>query len=246
MTLTIGNWVYSGANYTAQPFGYDAREVTKGLSAHTIQVQVLLTNSEWSSLLDEYDDWRDVRITDADSLASNSVGTTVNVAASANSVSWSAVPCWFIDAPEGQQAGAYVQASVRLVNAAEALQVLQAEEKKSSDTYYFGTWTLGTTTLDLVQAPETYQDTPTLSLSASGQSYIAGPLTATRVRNIVGVTDAAGWSAIQTWFENQIQALPQAGDWFPLGAPSAEAKAQIINGARSDQYTVSISLGQVK
>lgn len=246
MTLTIGNWVYSGSNYMAQPFGYDERDVRKGQTAHKIRVSVLLTNSEWSGLLDEYDDWRDVRITDDDSLLSNDVGTTINVTASANSVSWSAVPSWFITAPVGEQYGRFVQATVELVNAAEALEVLQAEELKNTEKYYFGTWTIGTTTLDLVQPPETYQDTPNLSLTAGGTSYITGPLTATRLRVIEGDTDATGWSNIQSWVESTIQSEPSAGDWFPIGSPSAKAEARIVNGARTDLYTVSITLGQVK
>lgn len=246
MTLTIGTWVYSGNQYTVQPFGYDEIDTRRGMTARKVVVGALLTAAEWAALLGVYNAWRDLRIQDPDSLTSNSVGATVNVSASANTVSWSAVPCWFISAPSGDQVGQYIQATVELVDAAQALQVLHAEGAKSSATYYFGTWTIGATTLNLRKPPETYQDMPTMALTVAGETYITGPLAATRVRSIEGDTDAAGWAAIQTWVETTVKTRPSAGDWFPIGAPTATAEAKIVSGARADVYTVSITLGRVR
>jgi hypothetical protein len=246
MTLTIGTWTYSGNLYTAQPFGYDESDTKAGRTARKLQLSALMTAAEWGTLLTTYNTWRDTRITDADSATSNSVGTTVAVTAAANGVSWAAVPCWFLSAPSGEQVGTYIQATVEVVDAAQALEVLQAERVSSSAKYYFGTYTIGTTTLNLLRPPETYQDMPQMTLTAGGTSYINGPLTATRVRAVEGDTDAAGWAAIQAWVESTVQAVPTAGDWFPLGAPSATAEAQIVGGVRSDVYTVSITLGQAK
>jgi hypothetical protein len=87
---------------------------------------------------------------------------------------------------------------------------------------------------------------PQMALTAGGATYINGPLTATRIRTIEGETDAAGWADIQTWVENTVQSVPTTGDWFPVGAPSATAEAQIVGGARADVYTVSITLGQAR
>lgn len=246
MTLTIDTWIYSGNAYTAQPFGYEETDTRRGLTAQKCRVSVMLTAAEWQSLLTTYQTWRDVRITDPDSKTSNSIGTTVDVTFSANGVSWTSKACWFITAPTGEQLGGFVQATVELVDAAEALQVLQAEEQLAKARYHFGTWTLGTTVLQLLKPPETYQDIPQLALTAGGASYITGPLTATRVRELEGDTDAAGWAAIQTWYEATIQATPAAGDWYPISAPTASAEAQIVAGARTDIYTVSIALGQAK
>lgn len=246
MTLTIGTWVYSGNRYTVQPYGYDQTDVRRGLTARKWLLQAFMTASEWQGLLTEYNTWRDTRITDPDSVTSGSVGTTVDVTAAANGVTWAAVPCWFLSAPSGEQVGTYVQASVELVDAAQALQVLQHEKTLSGAKYHFGTWTLGTTTIQLTKPPETYQDIPQLSLTAGGSSYITGPMTATRVRELEGDTDAAGWAAIQGWYETTIQTTPAAGAWYPVSAPSASAEAQIVAGARTDVYTVSIALGQAK
>lgn len=246
MTLTIGNFTYGGQAYTAQPFGYDEADVKQGLTARKVQISALMTETEWQDLLSEYDTWRDVRITEPDSKKANDVGTTVEVSLSANGVDWVDEECWFLQAPAGEQAGTYVQVTVALVVAAEALEVAQRQDELSTEKYYFGTYELGDTTVNLLRPPETYQDTPQLSLTASGVSYIQGPLSATRVVQIEGDTDSTGWDAIQTWYEDAIQELPAAEDWFPLTAPSATAEAKVVGGIRTDVYTVSISLGQVR
>ena len=246
MTLTIGSWVYSGNRYTVQPYGYDQVDVRLGLTARKCRLEALMTSAEWQGLLTVYNTWRDTRITDPDSVTSNSVGTTVDVTAAANGVTWAGVACWFLSAPSGEQVGAYVQASVELVDAAQSLQVLQRQGGGSGAKYYFGTWVLGATTIQLTKPPETYTDVPQMALTAGGASYITGPLTATRVRELEGDTDAAGWAAIQTWYETTIQTSPSTGDWYPISAPTASAEAQIVAGARTDIYTVSIALGQAK
>jgi hypothetical protein len=246
MTLTIGTWTYSGNFYTAQPFGYDEADTRRGRTARKLLLGALLTAVEWAALLTAYNTWRDARIADPDSLVSGSIGTTVDVTASANGVNWAAVKCWFITAPAGEQVGDYVQATVEVVDAAQALQVLEAEQAQAAAKYHFGTWTIGTTTLQLLKPPETYQDMPAMALTAAGTTYITGPLTATRVRAIEGETDAVGWAAIQAWVETTVQTKPAVGDWFPISAPTATAEALIVSGARADVYTVSISLGQAR
>lgn len=246
MTLTIGSFGFGGKTYTAQPYGYDSTEVKQGLTARKVLVQALLTAEEWVDLLDEYDSWRDVRITEPDSKIANDVGTTVAVSLTANGVVWSGEECWFLQAPSGEQVGAYVQASVELVVAAEALAVAQRAEEITKEKYYFGTYALGATTVQLTRPPETYQDAPQLSLTASGSSYIQGPLAATKVRQIEGDTDATGWAAIQSWYEALIATSPAVGTWYPISAPSATAEAKITGGVRVDLYSVSIGLGQVR
>jgi len=243
MTFSIG--AFTCSLLSAQPLGYEGN-ARQGLTARTWRISGLLSTVQWQSLLSVYDNWRSARIQDADTLTSNSVGTTVSFSGSANGITWSGVGCWFSEPPSGEQVGQYIQASVTLVDAAQALAVLRQEQVLSAAKFTFGTYTLGSTTLQLLKPPETYQDTPTLALTASGASYITGPLSATRVRNIEGTTNAAGWSAIQSWYESAISAAPSSGDWFPISAPSASAEAQIIGGVRTDLYTVTIALGQAK
>jgi hypothetical protein len=243
MSFSIG--AFTCSLLTAQPLGYEG-DARQGLTARTWRVSGLLSTVQWQSLLSVYDTWRNARIQDADSLTSNSVGTTVSFTGSANGISWSGIGCWFTEAPSGEQVGGYIQASVTLVHAAEALAVLRKQESLGLARYSFGTYTLGSTTLQLLKPPETYQDTPSMALTASGASYITGPLSATRVRQIEGQTNAAGWAAIQSWYETAIATAPSSNAWFPISAPAATAEAQIVSGARADIYTVSITLGQAK
>jgi hypothetical protein len=246
MTLTIGGWTYSGNRFTVQPLGYDEIDTRKGYTAQKCRIGALLTAAEWAALLGVYNTWRDARIQDPDSVTSNSVGTTVNVSANANGVGWSFAG-WFLSAPAGEQVGMYIEASVELVNAAQALEALQLQQQQSSGAkYFFGTWTVGGTTLQLTRPPETYQDMPNLALTPSGASYITGALAATKVREIEGETDAAGWAAIQAWVETTVATEPAVGTWFPVSAPKATAEAKIVAGARADVYTVTMSVGRVR
>jgi hypothetical protein len=244
MTVSIG--AFTTAKLLAQPFGYEEATTRDGLTARRWTVSGLLTATEWQSLLSVYNTWRDARIQDADSVAANSVGTTVSLTASANGISWSGVGCWFTSAPSGDQAGRYIQASVELVDAAQALQVaLRQREKARSaeDRPSLGTFTLGSCTLTLLRPPVTYQDVPQLQLTAAGTSYLTGPLTATKVYALEGETNASGWSALQSWFESTIGTTPAAGAYFPLSAPTATAANDVVNGLKVITYTVTLSVG---
>jgi hypothetical protein len=244
MTVSIG--AFTTAKLLAQPFGYEEAATRDGLTARRWTVSGLLTATEWQSLLSVYNTWRDARIQDADSVAANSVGTTVSLTASANGISWSGVGCWFTSAPSGDQAGRYIQASVELVDAAQALQVaLRQREKARSaeDRPALGTFTLGSCTLTLLRPPVTYQDVPQLQLTAAGTSYLTGPLTATKVYALEGETNAYGWSALQSWFESTIGTTPAAGAYFPLSAPTATAANDVVNGLKVITYTVTLSVG---
>ena len=244
MSVSIG--AFTTSKLLAQPFGYQETGTSDGLTARQWQISGLLTSTEWQSLLSVYNTWRDARIQDPDSVAANSVGTTVSLTASGNGLSFSGIGCWFTGAPSGEQAGRYIQANVQLVDAAQALQVAlrQREKAKSAeDRPALGTFTLGSCTLTLLRPPVTYQDVPQLQLTAAGTSYITGPLTATKVYALEGETNAAGWSALQTWFETTVGTTPAAGAYFPVSAPTATAANDVVNGLKVITYTVSISVG---
>lgn len=247
MSVSIG--AFTTSKLLAQPYGYQETGTSDGLTARQWQVSGLLTSTEWQSLLSVYNTWRDARIQDPDSVAANSVGTTVSLTAAANGLTWSGIACWFTSAPTGEQAGRYIQANVQLVDAAQALQVAlrQREKAKSAeDRPALGTFTLGSCTLTLLRPPVTYQDIPQLQLTAAGTSYITGPLTATKVYALEGETNAAGWSALQTWFETTVGTTPAAGAYFPVSAPTATATNDVVNGLKVITYTVSISVGVAK
>ena len=246
MSVSIG--AFNSTTLLAQPYGYEETDTSSGLTARKWRISGLLTAAEWQSLLGVYNTWRDARIQDPDSVAANSVGTTVSLTASANGISWSGIGCWFISAPTGDQAGAYVAATVELVDASQALQVaLRSKEKAYSaeDRPNLGTYTVGTTSLTLLRPPETYADTPTVSRTITGTSYITGPLGATKVRTLEGTTDSSGWSAIQTWFESIVATSPSSGSWFPTTAPTATATNRVVNGLKVVEYTVSLTLAEI-
>jgi hypothetical protein len=244
--VTIGT-LSIDRNLTAQPFGYDETNTRQGLTARKWQVSGLLTKAQWQALVSVYEAWRDARIDDPDSVVAQDVGTTINLTASTNGQSWTSVPCWFSTAPSAEQVGIYLQASCELVDANQALAVaLRSQELGNDDRPALGTFTLGTVVLTLLKPPETYQDTPQMALTTTGRSYITGPLAATKVYQVEGITNATGWAGIQTWFEAAVQARPSAGDLFPISAPSASAANRIEGGLKVVEYTVSVSVAEAR
>ena len=127
MTLTIG--AFSTNALTAQPFGYEG-DARQGLTARKWTVAGLVTKAQWASLLSVYDTWRDLRITDSDTLLSGSVGNTVSFTGTGFGQTWTAISCWFTAPPSATPAGVYLDASCELVDATQALAVLLREQEK--------------------------------------------------------------------------------------------------------------------
>lgn len=248
MTITIGS--FNTNALTAQPFGYEG-EARTGLTARTFRINGLLTSSQWQALVSEYNSWRNTRLTDADTLSSASVGTTVSLSiTSSNGLSVSSLACWFSEAPSGEQAGAYISASATLVDANQALAVLLREQEKSRQSSEatvpsLGTVTLGNAVVTLTKPMETRQDGPSVALTATGVSYVTGPLTAHKVRQIEGYLSSGTYDDLLSWYDTTIAAVPASTSWFPISAPSATAEVIISGGAKSTRYSVSITALQI-
>jgi hypothetical protein len=245
--ITIGTAAFP--TLTAQPFGYEETNTRAGQTARKWLVTGLLKPSEWLALLDVYDAWRDLRIEDEPTETSGVVGATVNLGGNGpGEESWSSVACWFITAPSAEQSGAYLSASVELVDANEALEViLKAEEEASADEDLpnLGTITIGTTTLTLLKPVDAYATSPSMELTATGTHYIQGALVPYKIKDVEGITNLSGWDAIRAWYETQIAAVPVAGSYFPISSPTATAENVVVSGVKSVRYTVSIQLGFV-
>jgi len=247
MTITIGTFTCS--YLTSQPFGYEG-EARSGLTARTFQIGGLLTPAQWQSLLGVYNSWRDTRLTDQDTALSGVVGTTIALTVSANGVSVSALPCWFAEPPSGEQTGAYISASVTLVDAAQALAVLLREQEKSRQNSEatlpsLGTVTLGSAVVTLTRPMDTRQDGPTVALTATGTSYVTGPLTSHKVRQIEGYITTGTFDNVLSWYDTTIAAVPAASSYFPITAPTATAEVIISGGVKSTRYTVQLTVLQI-
>ena len=252
MTITIG--AFTCQTLTAQPFGYEG-DARTGLTARTFQISGLLTPTQWQSLVSVYNTWRDTRITDADTLSSGAVGTTVALTINANGLSVTALACWFAEAPTGEQAGAYINTSLNLVDSAQALAVLLREEEKSRQSTEALIPSLGTITFTRVSgvspivtltAPmDTRQDGPTVALTATGTSYVTGPLVAHKIRNVEGFISTGSFDNLLSWYDETVAAIPAATSYFPITAPSATAEVIITGGVKATRYSVTLTVLQI-
>lgn len=255
MAITIGTADFP--TLTAQPFGYEETDTRSGQTARKWSITGLLKPSEWLALLSVYDTWRDARIDDQPTLLTAVAGTTIAFSgAGPGGQTWTNVACWFATAPEGEQTGSYLSVSIELVDANQAVEVLLRGQENEDPIPSFGNWYIsggqlvpggtGSNVITLISDPVTYQDAPTLTLSATGNHIIEGALSATKVRNIEGTTSSSGWTAIQVWYQDIVKSLPGPGIWFPVAAPTAQAEIIVSGGVRSTRYTVSLSVAQVK
>ena len=252
MTITIG--AFTCQTLTAQPFGYEG-DARTGLTARTFQISGLLTPTQWQSLVSVYNTWRDTRITDADTLSSGAVGTTVALTINANGLSVTALACWFAEAPTGEQAGAYINTSLNLVDSAQALAVLLREEEKSRQSTEALIPSLGTITftrasgvspiVTLTSPMDTRQDGPTVALTATGTSYVTGPLVAHKIRNVEGFISTGSFDNLLSWYDETVAAIPAATSYFPITAPSATAEVIITGGVKATRYSVTLTVLQI-
>jgi len=246
MGITIG--AASFPTLSAQPFGYEESDTRNGRTARKWEVAGLLTPSEWLDLLSAYDAWRDLRIEDTDTLVSGVIGTTISFSGSGpGGQTWTNIDCWFISAPNATANGAFLNVTVGLIDANEALEVLLKEQEAESEEedLDLGTITIGTTVLKLLKPVDTYASAPSMELTASGTHFISGSKIPYRIKDVEGRTDLTGWNDVRTWYESSIAATPSTGDYFPISAPTASAESIVISGVKSTAYIVSIQLGEV-
>jgi hypothetical protein len=247
MTITLGS--FTNARLTVQPFGYEG-EARDGLTARTFTIGGLLSSTQWQALVAEYNTWRNLRIADPDTFSSGTVGTTINLTiSSTNGLSITNLPCWFVNPPSGDQIGPFINATATLVDAAQALAVeLRTQEKSRQRSELLpdlGTVVLGSATVTLTKPMLTRRDGPDVALTATGKSYITGPLVAHKVRDIEGYITAGTYDNVLTWFDTTISTVPATGTFFPVSPPTATAEVIINGGVKATRFTVQVTAVQI-
>ena len=256
--LKIDTFIYTAGLWTAYPFEYQDVDPEVGLSCQAVNISILCTADEWKTLWGVYDKWLPERVGDdvvtfpSGSTRSLNIreylGSNVLVDLSVMGVQWDNVKCYFLEAPQVQQFGDYFQATVKLVDAEAWINLkFRRDEIALHESFnYFDEFDLWGTVLFLRKDPDSYQDVPTLSLSAGGVSYTTGPRTPTQIMNIEGDTTIEGWNAIYEQYKVIASAPPEAGTWFPVTAPTATVSKRMTlskgRPERVDIYTVSMVL----
>lgn len=245
---------------TAQPFSYEQTDTRAGLTAREWILQGLLKPSEWLSLLDVYDGWRDTRISDASTNLSESVGTTVNLSGKgAGGETWTSVPCWFTEAPTGEQVGAYINVSVKLVDAAQALEVLLRSQEKSNEEgelpTLFYLYASGTTiassetlpvssnwTIRVTEYTRRRENAPTYGFTALGTTYVSGSILSHNAATYTGYIIDGEDTDILATYDAQVAITSAPGSIVIFQPPEFTYESIISNGVRTVRYPVTLTL----
>jgi hypothetical protein len=248
MAITVGSLTLK--QLQELPFTHSGDSLT-GQTARRWPVKAVVTPSEWLTLDGIYNTWRTSRLADPDTMVSLSVGSTVNTSGSLYGMSWSNVGAWFSAPPVPTATGAMISVAFELVDATQQLaamlrgQALSTEVQDNESTY--GTYTLGTVTLNLTASLEAYEDGPTAELAATGTHVIKGALAASRLRKVQGWTHTSGAGAtVRSWYESQVATKPAAGAWWPISPPTTEQKPVIVSGARVTRHLISAELKEIR
>jgi hypothetical protein len=247
MSITIGSLSLSTLN--AQPYGYDESNTTRGFTARSWAVSGIVTPAQWLSLIGIYDTWRNLKINESPAVETGVVGATVALSGKGpGGQVWTNIPCWFKNAPDGDQRGSYIAVSFLLIDANQALQVLikTQEQDAGEEELDLGTFTINGVVLKLKKPPDAYEFTPTLEQTANGSHYVAGSLSATLIKDIEGETNLSGWNSIRSWYQAIVQSTPAKNTYFPVTPPTAAAENKIVSGAKTVVYIVSVRLALVK
>lgn len=241
MTVTIEGITYQYLQ--AQPIGYQETDVAAGLVAPSIALSGLLTPAEWGGLLSTHNAWLQARKTEAPSIVTGTVGTTVAVQAIANGVDTGVVASWFTASPSATQAGAYLQVAAQFVDAAAQLEIDLLSEEKTAQTAQvgLGTITLGSAVITLDQPPESFANPPQTEPSAAGFPVITGPAAPWNQQVIVGHCDATNLANLQSWYLATVATTPTTGQVWPTVPPTASAVNEVVAGVRQVRYDVNLT-----
>ena len=92
---------------------------------------------------------------------------------------------------------------------------------------------------------DTRQDGPTVALTATGTSYVTGPLVAHKIRNVEGFISTGSFDNLLSWYDETLAAIPAATSYFPITAPSATAEVIITGGVKATRYSVTLTVLQI-
>jgi hypothetical protein len=248
MAITVGTLTIKALQEF--PFAHQGDALT-GRTSRSWPVRAILTPAEWLTLDGIYTTWRALRIADQDTMVSLAIGSTVSCSGTLWGMTWSNVAAWFASPPTPTAVGAMVGVSFELVDATQQLAILLREDEIATQVEdneaTYGTYTLGTVTLNLTAQPDGHDDGPQLELAATGTHVIRGPLLASKMKRIQGWTNTTNaGTTIRTWYDTTIATVPAVNSWFPVTPPVVEQTPVIVAGARVTRYLVTVDLKQVR
>lgn len=229
LTCKGGSFAYASGMYQCVPTTYKSYgAVELGFTAQAFAFDLLCTDEEWSELLSLYAAYQsEYKIAP---VQTTEEGVTKNIETAVTgdyvvTITWPGGDgnYLFAEPPSGTPFGNYIQATFTVVNADDYYTCKKRSEylQKQNSKNYVGTYSLWGVNLQLLEIKESYDNLPTLSVTATGVNYVEGPLKLQTVYNIVGDTDEAGWNTIYEKTKDIAEATPNT-EPYPISVPSVK------------------------
>lgn len=249
-TLSYGGVSLTFAKLTEPPLGLQVTDAARGRVAEVLSLTGLLRPSQAGTLRSLCAAWSAAKLPEEDPARTGTLGATIAVTATVPGwFTWTSRPCWISDGPSYEKAGAYLKASITLIDAAAALAVRLREIEEGieeEEALGLGTLTFGSATVNLTASADTFGDLPQTQLSPAGSHVLTGPLVVPEVREVQGWVTAAGKTALETWLKTTVASTPATGAWFPTGWSRPEAFLRTNAGVVTVAYRVAFSVVKVR
>jgi hypothetical protein len=119
------------------------------------------------------------------------------------------------------------------------------DKELSEDLPNYGSQTLGGAVIQLTEPAESRAETPSFTLTATGNALISGALKPVRALNISGVLTSGTISSVFAWYDTAVSSTPAPGALFPSGPPTFETESVLVSGAKGSRTSVQISVIQI-
>lgn len=119
------------------------------------------------------------------------------------------------------------------------------EKYLTEDLPNFGSESLGSIALTLLKPAESRNSGPSVSLTATGNTFITGALGSLNAKDIEGYTTDLTASSLMSWYDSVVSTSPAPGTWFPATAPTIRAEKVLVEGLVGTRYIVNVTLVQI-
>ena len=133
ITISYAGQSYTFPNLKDHPLSYSGDDILQGRSVRQWKISGFVSFADAKKIDDIFIAWNTAKLSENNIRLTGITGATIAFTGSAPGFTWTtSVPCFIIDAPSYQMAGAYIEISFTVEDAAQRLAVILREQKDAA------------------------------------------------------------------------------------------------------------------